>query len=114
MPLRKESRAGGQSSPKQAEAASRDPLLSIYCKARMGGGCAPQQAQFPECETRNGQFGMVRETRGRTYHWKHVSLPFYNYKLGEGWEEAEMAKETTQEYIRRILGHVEGHDALSV
>ncbi len=25
-----------------------------------------------------------------------------------------MTKETTQEYIRRILGHVEGHDALSV
>jgi len=25
-----------------------------------------------------------------------------------------MAKETTQEYIRRILGHVEGQDALTV
>src|SRR5579863_160717 len=29
-------------------------------------------------------------------------------------EGTEMAKETTQEYIRRILGHVEGQDALTV
>jgi hypothetical protein len=44
-----------------------------------------------------------------------MSASAYNREWDRPNEEGtEMAKETTQEYIQRILGHVEGQDALTV